>query len=254
MRGMLASARMRRRLAWGAAFAAAAGAVAALVVLFPSPSPSKEAKVSTVEGDIVLPDKPHPFVTRKKDVLDVASRFVFTAVSRRHVEDSWELAAPALKEGFTKKKWGRGNIPVVPFYPIDYARWKVSYSFEKEVDLLVALFPPAKKGVKRRIPTVFDITLQRFHRGGQPRWLVSSFLPRAAGPDDFEATGPPTFASGKNAGGAKLVEAPHHTLLWLLVPGGILALLLAVMAVVGINGLRDKLAYRAYVRERQSSS
>ncbi len=187
MKGMLASARMRRRLAWGAAFASAAGAVAALVVLFPSPPPSKEAKVSTVEGDIVLPDKPHPFVTRKKDVLDVASRFVFTAVSRRHVEDSWELAAPALK------------------------------------DLLVALFPPPKKGVKHRIPTVFDITLQRFHRGGQPRWLVSSFLPRAAGPDDFEATGPPTFASGKNAGGAKLVEAPHHTLLWLLVPGGILA-------------------------------
>jgi hypothetical protein len=254
MREMLASARMRRRLAWGAAFAAAAGAVAALVVLFPSPAPSKEAEVSTVEGDIVLPDKPHAFMTRKKDVLDVASRFVFTAVQRRHVEDSWELAAPALREGFTKKKWGKGNIPVVPFYPVDYARWRVSYSFEKEVDLLVALFPPAKKGVKRRVPTVFDITLQRFQRGGQPSWLVSSFLPHAAGPDEFDATGPPTFASGKNAGGARLVESPHHTTLWLLVPGGILALLLAVMAVVGINGVRDNRAYRAYVRERQSSS
>lgn len=254
MRGILASARMRRRLAWGAAFAAAAGSVAALVVLFPSPSPSKEAEVSTVEGDIVLPDKPHPFVTRKKDVLDVASRFVVTAVERRHVEDSWDLAAPSLKKGFTKRKWAKGTIPVVPFYPVDYARWRVSYSFEKEVDLLVALFPPVKKGVKRRIPTVFDITLQRFQRNGQPRWLVSSFLPRAAGPDDFEATGPPIPGSGTNAAGEKLVERPGASLLWLLVPGGILGLLILAMGIVGLTGLRDRLAYRAYVRERQSSS
>src|SRR6266542_4326954 len=154
MRGILASARMRRRLAWGAAFAAAAGGVAALVVLFPSPPQPKEAKVSTVPGDIIPQDKPHPFVTRKKDVLGVAARFIVTAVERRHVEDSWELASPGLKEGFTKKKWAKGEIPVVPFYPVDFARWRIGYSFEKEVNLLVSLFPPRKKGERRARPTV----------------------------------------------------------------------------------------------------
>jgi hypothetical protein len=254
MRGILASARMRRRLAWGAAFAAAAGGVASLVVLFPSPPASKEEKVSTVPGVLVPPDKPHKFVTRKRDVLGVAARFIATAVERRHIQDSWELAAPVMKQGFTKRKWTKGNIPVVPFYKIDYARWRVGYSFEKEVDLQVALFPPRQKGQRGRIrPTVFDITLQRFQRQGGPRWLVSSFLPHPAGPDEFDSSGPATFGSG-SASGAKLVEAPHRSLLWLLVPGSILGVLLLVVVVVSVNAVRDKLAYNAYVRERQSSS
>lgn len=253
---MLASARMRRRLAWGGVFLLAAGSVAALIVFFPNPPPSKEAKVSTVPGDVVLPDKEHPFVTRRKDVLDVASRFLLTAVERKHVEDSWELASPELRAGFTKKTWAKGTIPVIPYYPVDFVRWRLSYSFEKEVNLLVALFPPRKPGKRRPLPTVFNLTLQRFERAGHPRWLVSSFLPAAEGADQFSASGPPGFTPRTGPATAKKeeVKSAHAGPIWLLVPGAILGLLVLALGVMGINGLRDRRAYRAYMRERQSSS
>lgn len=211
-----------------------------LVSLFPSPKHVQE-KLVPVNAPI-LTNEParHEFTKiRANHVLEVASKFVSTAVARKHIDDSWELTAPSLKDGYTKRSWARGNIPVVP-YPVGGARWDVSSSVTNEVDLQVALFPKPKHKVK---PTVFDLTLHRYGSGKHTRWLVSSFMPvpnLGGGGGGAAATGP----VAENM-------AAHTSGIWLLVPlGGFLGLLLLVPATLGLKSLRARRAYRAHTLER----
>src|SRR5215210_25484 len=245
---LLSSARMRRRLLWGGLFAAIAGCVAALVVLFPSPPPPEEAKMTTIEGDIVKSEKPLPFTPRKGRILQVAQQFVATAVTRKHTADSWNLVCPSLKKGYTRRSWAKGDIPVVPF-PVAFGRWRLGYSFAREVDLQVALFPPKKSQLR---PTVFDLTVSHCKREGAREWLVSAFVPAASPTGDFgssksrfsflnpsEEPPPPTNRTGT---------------VWLLLPGGIFSLLLLTVGVIGFRSWRGRRVYRAYFRDRQISS
>jgi hypothetical protein len=250
--GFLASPRKRRRLTWGAGFVGLAGLVAGLIIAFPSPGPQKGARISNIEGDVVKPDKPRPFAPREHRILQIARQFVATAVARRHVEDSWDLVCPSLRQGYTKERWAKGEIPVVP-YPVDFGRWRLGYSFEDEVDLEVALF--AKPKTKLR-PVVFDLTLQRCKRNGKDRWLVSSFLPAPSGSGDFGSS-----SGGRSSGPIPIgtdeeppLEPPHSSRAWLVLPLGILSLALAVVGLLGFKHWRGARIYRAYVRDRQTSS
>jgi hypothetical protein len=242
---MLSSARMRRRLAWAGGFVALAGVVAGLIVALPSPRSPQGAKVTNVKGDVVKVDKPHEFTTRADQVLAVARRFILTAVERHHTGDSWALIAPSMRRGYTKKTWAKGDIPVQP-YSVYAARWRLSYSFRKEVDLHVALFANPKKRIR---PVVFDLTLQRFGRSGHHRWLVSSFLPAPGPIGDFGSSSNP-FAVGTRAASSKASASR----IWLLFPVGIFGLLLLVVAALGFRSWRGARIYRAYIRDRYTSS
>lgn len=245
---------MRRRLLWLGVVAAAAGGVAALIIAFPSPGPPKEARTSTTPAEVVPVDRNQPFAGRKDEVLAVAAHFINTAVTRHRTAESWELVCPALRDGYTKETWSKGDIPVVP-YPVETASWRLSYSFENEVDLRVALFPP-RKTKKRAL--VFDITLQRCQEADE-RWLVASFMPAPS------ASGGLGSASTLRGGGTRLpglaAEAgplPRHTSqAWLFLPLGFFALALAALAAIGVKSWRGARVYRSYVREvreRQTSS
>ncbi len=227
-----------------------AGLVAGLVVALPNPPPPKEEEMTTIEGDVVPVDKPAPFRPRREEVLLVARQFVATAVARHHTEDSWGLVAPVLKEGFTKKTWGKGDIPVTP-YPVSLGKWDVSYSFENEIDLRVALYAAPKKNLN---PIVFDLTLNRFGRKGHDRWLVSSFLPSPSAMGSYPSRSP-TRMNPLGIGTLPPLNKPKNAGTWLLLlPGGILGLILVVVTALGIRGWRGKRMYHAYVRERQMSS
>jgi hypothetical protein len=233
---------------WGAGFVLLAGLVAGLIIAFPSPDPPKEAQMTNIPGDVVKQDKPKPFAPRQENILGIAQKFVATAVARHHVEDSWDLVAPSMRQGFTKKRWAKGEIPVVPF-PVWIGKWRVGYSVEHEVDLQVALFAKPKSKIR---PIVFDLTLQHVGPKGHKRWLVASFTPAPAAGGDF---GNRTTRFGRNAAAPPPDVQPKQTsATWLLLPAGIFGMLLVVLGVLGWRSWRGARTYRAYVRDRQTSS
>jgi hypothetical protein len=224
-----------------------AGAVAVLVVVIKNPPPSP-AEQTHPGGELVKPDVPMKFAGHQNEILGLAQQFVVAAVARKHVADSWEMVCPELRQGYTRTSWAKGDIPVVPF-PAYVAKWHLSYSFQTEIDVQVALFARPEKKLN---PVVFDLT---FHPCGVPdgqHWLVSSFLPVPSASGDF---GPST----KGGGGPFQIGAFSPFILpkranaaWLLVPFGIvLGMLMIALGIVGIRGYRGKRAYDAYVRERQ---
>src|SRR4051812_29401018 len=129
---MLSSPRKRRRLYLVGGFFLLAAVVAGLVVAFPHPG-RQAGEETKPGGDIVLPEKVKAFGPRSNEVLSTARQFVMTAVARKHVDTSYDLVCPGLKQGFTRSRWAKGEIPVVP-YPVYYGKWRVSYSLQSEVN------------------------------------------------------------------------------------------------------------------------
>jgi hypothetical protein len=240
---------MRRRLAWTGGFVLVAGVVAVLIVAFPSPGKRAGEKLSP-GGDIVKQEKPKSFAPEAGEVIGVARRFVMTAVARKHVEDSWELVCPEMKQGFTREKWAKGDIPVVPF-PVFSGKWRLSYAVASEIDVQVALFARPKSRLK---PVVFDLTVQPCGQANGRRWLVSSFIPTPSASGDFGSRASRYNPFGIGTKNPK--PLPNHTSsTWLLLPAGIVGgTLFVVLGILGIRSIRGRRAYAAYVRERQMSS
>src|SRR5581483_89040 len=111
----------------------------------------------------------------------LAQQFVATAVARKHVASSYDLVCPEMKEGYTREKWASGDIPVVPF-PVYFGKWRLSYSFDTEVDVQVALFARPKAKLR---PVIFDLTVHPCGKSQGKRWLVSSFIPTPSLSGDF---------------------------------------------------------------------
>jgi hypothetical protein len=234
----LSSPRTRRRLiTWGGA----ATVVAAIVFSMIHWSNTGTNYDIAADRSEPAPPPPGPRPARftpavRKEVLRTAARFLQTAVVREHVEDSWELTAPSLKAGYTRKTWATQDIPVPP-YPVDVAKWDVDYSWEGVVGLKVALFP--KKG--EEVPAaVFDMQLRAFGKGDDRRWLVDSWTPTSY-------TGVP---NGPLLGGSTRPPVEYKSPLgpsWLLLPLGVLSLALLIpLFVLGRNWWRDRRAVRRY--------
>lgn len=240
VREHFSSARLRRRLLWLGGLGIAGAVVAGIILAFPGPKTPPEARLSTQKADTIATQKSIPFAPNRKQVVRTAMEFVRTAISRHDIAASWDLAAPSLKQGYTKERWTSGQDLPVPEYEPVLAITRLAYSYKSEIDLQVALF--ARKDQKR--PAVFDITLDRYGKGGHSRWLVSSFLPTPSngggigqGPNRsniFGSPAPPTAQSGR---------------IWLLVPIGLLTLLLIVLGALGVRGWHAGRVYRAYAKE-----
>jgi hypothetical protein len=233
---VLSSPRLRRRLLWAGTGLAAAGAVALAVVLWPREQ--KEPVVAAPDGTGVVlevsesaPEVPLTAATRAA-VLEVAQRFLTTAVVRDDLAASWELAHPDLRQGMTRREWTAGDIPVVP-YPVDSARWRLGYSQEGTVGLEVYVLPKAGSRVR---PMVFDMEMKSSGSGPSQRWLVSTWAPRVnpGGPAPPEPS-PERLAAER----AAQEQADENTLsaAWLLAP---VAAFLCVLALPLVLGLRDR--------------
>jgi hypothetical protein len=164
-------------------------------------------------------------------VLDVAQRFLTSAVLRSRVGESWELAHPDLRQGLTRREWTSGDIPVVP-YPVDSARWRLGYSYADRVGLEVYVFPRPGARVEAM---VFDMELKPGGSGDGRGWRVSSWAPRARGAGQLPPQSPERAAAERRA----VEEAEEHMLpaAWLLAP---VAAFLGVLALPLFLGLRDR--------------
>jgi hypothetical protein len=216
--------------------------------------------------------KTAPFTKAKQhEVSKVLREFIVTAVDRQDVGRSWDIAAPSLREGFTRKQWSRGDLPVVPYPAANrgLGRWSfVQYSYEDTVGLEVFLFPKPGSGWSAMTA---DVELVKGHDG---KWRVDYWMPK-------KLHGPPALAKSKPAAKQKAkaakakakatthraagkrraappqqgpVGTPKPSRAWWILPIAVLSLVvLAPLAIVFNSWYRNRRAERDYLRAHGGS-
>jgi hypothetical protein len=168
----------QRALPWVAGLVLAAGVAGVLVKIVPNSNP--KADTSPTKNPTIVPSKAPNTVPLSKEARRVAGRFILTAVRREHLDEAWKLSGPLIRQDLTYKEWMTGSIPVVPFTaPIGLTPMKIDYSFRNHALVEVSLLPVKGSKVK---PETFWLELKRVGSGKNARWLVWSWVPRAAPP------------------------------------------------------------------------
>jgi len=241
VRRLLSSPRRRRRLAWAAAGVVAASVGAPLGILYPN---TGEKEVFEPGKPVVVPEEPPPTPLPKRDRVTAQrtlSRFVLTAVLREHVGTSYDLVAPSLRVGLTRKDWLTGDIPVPPFpaEAVALIKSKLVYSHRGVARYEVALLT---KPNAELLPLLYSIELTRAAQGR--RWLVDYAMPLGGGistrPTPYRQTKPLPNGTGRG----------RLPLTWVLVPLSILSLIVFVPLMLGARGwLENRRANRVYPRK-----
>ena len=145
--------------------------------------------------------------------------FVNHAVKRQNVGAAFDVVAPEMRPGITRKSWAHagGDLPVYPFPAQGTTHpWNILYVTREEVGLELQLQP--KKGSEQG-PIIFHIYLRPVGK----RWLVDSFMPVATlaplGTGKAKVRSVRDFAP-QNAGGVSMAAGGPHRLstVWLIIP------------------------------------
>jgi hypothetical protein len=248
LKRLLASYRWRRRIAWIIASALAVAGAVALVVEWPNTTP-KPVPPSNVQAHVDnKPPKPVRLKLHDKaSSLKVVYKFVYTAVARKHVDQSWELVAPELRAGFTRQQWDSGQMPVVGF-PVQQARWKLQYSDVEGVGYTIALLPTKASHQRAQ---VFMIGLHLLGSAHKRHWVVDNW--QAAPTSGVQESLGPGGGGSTNVLGASVTPPPglksSESAAWLLLPVGLLSLIVLVPLGIGTaNWYRGRRAERALLR------
>jgi hypothetical protein len=177
-----------RALPWVSGLVLIAGIVAFTVVKLANHDGSPKA-VQTVQS---APAKPTAKATSKGSATtggaaknqkvsfdasarQVASKFILTAVARKHLAQAWPLAGPAFRADTTYKEWLSGNISVVPFLdPIALAKFKIDSLGRNAAQVEVAIVPKNPK-VKGQF---FIMRLLKIGQGAKRHWVVNYWIPK----------------------------------------------------------------------------
>ena len=172
---------------------AAAAPLIFLGIHFSSPGNPGNANGPLVNEDNSQPKKA-PFTKQDQQAVhEVLRQFVLTAVDRQDVGRSWEISAPSLREGFTRKQWTNGDLPVVPYPAANrgLGDWSyVQYSYQGLVGLEVFLFPKPGSGWSAMTA---DVELVKGHDG---KWRVDYWMPK-------RFHGPPSLVHGGEGTGQR---------------------------------------------------
>jgi hypothetical protein len=240
-RRILSSPRRRRRVFLMLVVLVAATVVGALLVFQRNTAKSTATKVTS--GKPFTPakqPKSKRFVKQEaKLVLPVAMRFVRDAVGRHDMHSAWNITAPVLRGGTSRKDWDRGeNTEIAPF-AVDHARWRIDYNYSRTVGLEVAVFPTKKSQIKT--PLVYYMELQKHRSHGHIRWLVDQWMTAPGAADVVQGSANPTAIDRSTP--------PPQGLgaVWLALPAGIIALILAIPLTLGVREWRrNRRARRDY--------
>jgi hypothetical protein len=213
-----------------------------------------------VGGTAYVQPKPAPFTAAdKRAVRPVLKEFIRTAVAREDVPRAWDLTAPSLRAGTTRKQWNRGDIPVVPYPAANrgLGTWSfVEYSYTDTVGLEVFVFPKPRSGYSAMTA---DVELVKAKDG---RWQVDYWLPkRFHGPPALAAQTAKKVNKGKHARAkpkprARTAEPyvpPQGRAkgIWWAVPIGLLSLIFLVPVLIAlVVWYQNRRAYRAYLRSQ----
>jgi hypothetical protein len=125
---------------------------------------------------------------RREEVARVLRTFILTAVDRQNVGTSWNVSAPSLRAGFSRKQWNNGDLPVVPYPALDHGLGQgyVQYSYTDSVGMEVYLFPKPGSGYSQ---LTADVELVK---GKDGKWLVDYWMPK-------KFHGPPALSASAKA-------------------------------------------------------
>jgi len=231
-RRILSSPRRRRRMLVLLVLLVAATVVALLIAF--QGNTAKPTATKITPGKPFVPakqPKSKRFVKQEaKVVLPVAMRFVRDAVGRHDMHSAWGITAPVLRASTSRKDWDRGeNTEIAPF-AVDHARWRIDYNYPGAVGLEVAVFPTKKAQIKT--PMVYYMELQKNRSHGHTRWLVDQWLPAPGSAQVVQGNTDPT--------GMDRSTPPPQGLgaIWLALPAGIIALILAIPLTLGVREWR----------------
>ena len=268
--GLFSSPRRRRR---AVRFGIAGVAVASLIFLgvhFSNPGNPGNANGPLVNEDNSQP-KAAPFTKQDRQAVhQVLRKFVLTAVDRQDVGSSWQISAPSLRDGFTRKQWSHGNLPVVPYPAANrgLGDWSfVQYSYKGLVGLEVYLFPKPGSGWSAMTA---DVELVKGHDG---KWRVDYWMPkRFHGPPSLSTAAKAQAKAKAQAARAKAkvkrarpvvskkaaapapapaAAPPKPSTLWWAVPIALLGLIVFAPLVIGlVIWYRNRRAAREFARAR----
>ena len=246
------SRRWRRRLILGT-IAAVLVPVGYLAVHYSNPGDPGDA-TGPVVPDYVQPTK-SPFTASEKQAVSRSLKeFISSAVARENLSRAWDVSAPSLKQGFSRREWNKGDLPVVP-YPAakrGLGTWSfVQYSYTNSVGLEVFVFPKPGSGWSAMTA---DVELQKQPDG---RWLVDYWMPkRFHGPPALSASqlkkAQKEAKAKKPKQRAAVAEEPYRppqaSRWWLALPIAILSLIVIVPLTLGlVYWYRNRKATRAYL-------
>jgi hypothetical protein len=239
VRRLLSSPRRRRRLGRIALVLAVAAGAAALGIWFANTGRPIRNTFSSEPSDLPgPPPKRVPLTAHDRNqACAVAADFIDYAVLRKNSAQAWDLTAPVLRQGLTRRQWSTGAIPVVPFPAAEVGaiKYRVEYSEQDQLWLKVAIVPKPTSGVDGQL---FSMGLHRTHSAAHP-WLVDYWVPAGVG---TPAT-PKAIARHAPAKPERRVDGR-----WIFVPIAVLVgLMLCVPLVLAGRGwYRASRANRAY--------
>lgn len=169
------SPRAQRRLFIISAGVLTVGVIAFLsLVVFRGTGNAFPDKFSNKPAQLAKPEKHVPIT---KAQLDLARKFLTTAVLRQNVDASYNIVHVDLRGRLTRKQWDTGNIPVIS-YPADNAKtaqFKIDYSYTDQALLEVELF--AKAGADVRPSLLFFLGEKRAGAKHTGPWQISYWEP-----------------------------------------------------------------------------
>jgi hypothetical protein len=173
--GILSSPRGQRRLIIFSGVVLVVGFIAFLSAFLLKGTSGIHSPIST------LPAQTHAAVVKappSKEALQVARKFIETAVLRKNLSEAYDLVGPALKGNMTRAQFVKGDIPVQP-YPARNTRtaaFTVDWSYRTQIMLEVDLV--AKKGSGANIRPHFPYFLGLERKGDKPngRWQVNTWI------------------------------------------------------------------------------
>jgi hypothetical protein len=207
-------------------------------------------------GYAYVEPKPAPFkAADRRAVRPVLKEFIRTAVARKDVSRSWDLAAPSLRQGVTRRQWNRGNLPVVPYPAANrgLGTWSfVEYSYTDTVGLEVFLFPQPHSGYSA---LTADVELVKAKNG---RWQVDYWMPKSFhGPPSLAANVQKSKRVQKKPNRSVRTAAPRVVItprvgLWWAFPVALLSLFLLVPITIALVAwYQNRKAKRDYLRSAQ---
>jgi hypothetical protein len=174
----LSSRRLNRWLFGLAAAVFAAGIIAFIVTRVGGSSNSSPAENVNPTGPAI-----HESTAVQKNIRfptaawKVVKQFVFTALPRKNLARSYQLADASMRGGFSLAQWKTGNIPVT-YYPtakvIRYNWRNTNFAHPREAALNLILVPPKNSTTR---PGAYIIFVKKFGYGAKARWKVDYFGP-----------------------------------------------------------------------------
>ncbi len=245
MRGRLSSPRFRRRLGWLTLLVVLASLITVAITKYSNTGKSNATPIIDRPATVYrVPARMHLTRQDRNELFAVTSRFVMTAVRRKHLGEAWAMLGPEMKAGQTRKSWDTGFNNVVPFNADGIGMFNVLYAYQNDVAIDTGLV--SGKGGAWSAKT-FTIELKRYP-SHHNQWLVESWVPKGIG-------GGGTLSPTRRAGPP---PPPFHSKVssrWLMAPVVFFALVFGSLMAWGVGrAIRGRRAARRYAKALGYSS